>query len=83
MMKVICSIIKNEDPSNDKEKRGSTSAPFKETGVRRLLLLAVAPGMSENYQLMSELLQRIRPEDIGGLIIAADLIIIIIIGIFG
>ena len=73
MMKVTCNIIENEDSNNNKEARASTSASSRDTGVKRLLLLAVAPGMPETYQLMSELLQHIRLSDIGGLIVASDL----------
>ena len=75
MIKVTCNIIENEDSNNNNNKgaRASTSAPSKDTGVKRLLLLAVAPGMPETYQLMSELLQHLRLEDIGGLIVAAGL----------
>ena len=72
MLKVTCNII-TDNNNNDEIAGASTPAPFRETGVKRLLLLAVAPEVPETYQLMSELLRHIRLEEIGGLIVAADL----------
>lgn len=74
MLKVTCNVIRNPDSNNNHDEGTSTSPPsMRETGVKRLLLLAVAHNAAETYEVMSELLQHIRLQDIGGLIVAADL----------
>ena len=66
MLKVTANIIGSSSSS-------STTGPFLDAGVKRLLLLAVAPGVGETYAVMARLLRELHLEDIGGIYFAADL----------
>ena len=71
---MTCNIISGPDSNNNEMETSSSPAPsLRETGVKRLLLLAVVPDATEGYDIMSEVLKHVRLQDIGGLIIAADL----------
>ena len=75
ILKVTCNIVTQVDNcSNDTSSRSVIrAAPFKDTSVKQLFLLAVVPGVPESYSIMAHLLQDLRLHDIGRLHIAADL----------
>ena len=74
LLKVVCSIVTQPDiNNNDSSSSVLAGTQFLDTGVKKLLLLAVAPAVPETYVVMARLLGELRLQDVGGLHIAADL----------
>ena len=85
MLKVTANVIGGSSSNNNNSSSsssgggssGSSQTPaadrFLDAGVKRLLLLVVAPGVGESYAVMARLLRELRMEEIGGLYFAADL----------
>ena len=62
-LKITANVIQRCDVNNNVANSSST---FRDTGVKRLLLLALAPRALESWANMKQLLQQLHLEDVGG-----------------